>query len=58
MNKHMLFTALLLMLPGLSWGTLTTPPIPIPSVTEPSTLALLGAGGVVAGLVWLIRRKK
>jgi hypothetical protein len=56
MNKPKLITALLLMLPSLSWGT---GPVPLPKpVTEPSLLALLGAGGVIAGLVWFIRRRK
>jgi hypothetical protein len=54
MNKQKLITALLLMLPGLSWGGET----PTVSTPEPGMLALLGAGGVVAGVVWVIRRKK
>jgi hypothetical protein len=51
MNKQKLITALL-MLPGLSWAQ------PAPSVSEPGMLPLLAAGGVVAGVVWFIRRKK
>lgn len=50
MNKHKLITALLLMLPGLSWG-------PSIEVTEPGMLPLLAAGGVVAVAVSFIRRK-
>ena len=52
MNPHKLITAFLLMLPGLSWGV---PPVAVP---EPGTLPLLAAGGMVAGAVQYMRRKK
>lgn len=52
MNKQKLITALLLMLPGLSWAQ------PAPSVPEPGMLALLGAGGLVVAAVSFFRRKK
>jgi hypothetical protein len=54
MNKHKLITTMLLMLPGLSWGG-ETPTVTAP---EPGMLALLAAGGVVAGVAAVIRRKK
>jgi hypothetical protein len=51
MNYHRIITAILLMLPGLSWG----PPV---EVAEPSILPLLAAGGVVAVAVKFMRRNK
>ena len=51
MKTEKLITALLLMLPGLSWG----PGVPMP---EPSILPLVAAGGVVAVAVKFMRRKK
>lgn len=51
MNKHKLFTALLLMFPGLSWGNVIETP-------EPGILPLLAAGGLVAGALAFIRRNK
>ena len=52
MNAQKLLTALMLMLPGLSWGT---PPVVAP---EPGILPLLAAGGIVAVAVKFMRRKK
>ena len=52
MNAQKLLTALMLMLPGLSWG-----PTPI-DVPEPGILPLLAAGGIVAIAVKFMRRKK
>ena len=49
MKLQKLITALLLLLPGLSWGV---------DVPEPSILPLLAAGGVVAVAVKFMRRKK
>lgn len=51
MDKLKLITALLLMLPGLSWGEAIEAP-------EPGILPLLAAGGVVAVAVAFLRRKK
>jgi len=51
MKAEKLITALLLMLPGLSWG----PTIPVP---EPSILPLLAAGGIVMVAAKFMRRKK
>jgi hypothetical protein len=51
MNTHKLITALLLMLPGLSWGGIIETP-------EPGILPLLAAGGLVVGVIAFIRRKK
>ena len=61
MNTQKLITALLLLLPGLSWGQVRiicseTPELC--AVPEPSMLALLGAGGAVVGVVAFLRRKK
>ena len=53
MNAQKLLTALMLMLPGLSWGT--PPPVVAP---EPGILPLLAAGGIVAVAVKFMRRKK
>ena len=50
MRIDKLITALLLMLPGLSWGPAVVP--------EPSILPLVAAGGVVAVAVKFMRRKK
>lgn len=50
MKTEKLFTALLLMLPGLSWAPVVVP--------EPDVLPLLAAGGVIAVAVKLVRRKK
>jgi hypothetical protein len=51
MKYEKLITALLLLLPGLSWG-------PVGQVNEPSILPLLAAGGIVAVAVKFMRRKK
>ena len=53
MKAEKLITALLLMLPGLSWGP--TPPVHVP---EPSILPLLAVGGIVMVAVKFMRRKK
>jgi hypothetical protein len=50
MNYHRPITALLLMLPGLSWAP--------PQVGEPSIHPLLAAGGVVAVAIKFVKRKK
>ena len=50
MNVEKLLTALLLLLPGLSWAP--------PAVSEPSMLPLLAAGGVVAIAVKFMKRKR
>ena len=52
MNYEKLITALLLLLPGLSWGQ------PLPDVPEPGILPLLAAGGIVAVAVKFLKRKK
>ena len=52
MNSQKILTALLLMLPGLSWAP---QPLPVP---EPGVLPLLAAGGIVAVAVKFMRRKK
>ena len=52
MKSQKLITALLLMLPGLSWGV---SPIPVP---EPGILPLLAVGGIVMVAVKFMRRKK
>jgi hypothetical protein len=50
MNVEKLLTALLLLLPGLSWAP--------PALSEPSMLPLLAAGGVVAIAVKFMKRKR
>lgn len=54
MNVNKLIAVSLLMLPGLSWAGGT----PTVSAPEPGMLALLGIGGVVAGLIAFTRRRK
>ena len=51
MKSQKLTTALLLMLPGMSWGSV----YPVP---EPGILPLLAAGGIVMVAVKFMRRKK
>ena len=46
-------TALMLMLPGLSWAGV--PPVPVP---EPEVLALLAIGGAAAVAIKFMKRKK
>ena len=48
-----LITALMLMLPGLSWAG--EPPVLVP---EPEVLALLAIGGVAAVAIKFMNRKK
>ena len=56
MKSQKLVTALLLMLPGLSWAPpFPGGPVPVP---EPSILPLLAAGGIVMVAVKFMRRKK
>ena len=50
MKIEKLITALLLMLPGLSWGQVAVP--------EPSMLPLLATAGVAAVAVKYMKRKK
>ena len=52
MKSQKLITALLFMLPGLSWGPMQV------TVPEPSILPLLAAGGIVMIAVKFMRRKK
>ena len=54
MKSQKLITALMLMLPGLSWGGFI-PPTPVP---EPNVLALLAVGGVAAAAIKFMKRKK
>jgi hypothetical protein len=46
-----LITALMLMMPGLSWAS-------APTIPEPEVLALLAIGGVAAVAIKFINRKK
>jgi uncharacterized membrane protein len=55
MKSQKLITALMLMLPGLSWGGATVPP---PQIPEPEILALLAVGGVAAAAIKFMKRKK
>ena len=52
MKAEKLITALLLMLPGLSWGP------PVVAVPEPGILPLLAAGGIVMVAAKFMRGKK
>ena len=52
MNVQKLITALMFMLPGLSWGPPST------AAPEPGILPLLAAGGIVAAAVKFMRKKK
>ena len=52
MNLQKLIAALLLIMPGLSWGGIRV------TAPEPGILALLGVGGLVVGAIAFIRRKK
>jgi len=53
MKLQKLITALMLMLPGLSWGG-----IPEQQVPEQEVLALLAVGGVAAAAIKFMERKK
>ena len=63
MKSQKLITAVMLMLPGLSWGNDCSPEsggmtcvhIPAP---EPGILPLLAAGGIIMVAVKFMRRKK
>jgi hypothetical protein len=55
MKSQKLITAVLLMLPGLSWGGFPMPPVSAP---EPGILPLLAVGGIVTVAVQIMRRKK
>ena len=66
MKSQKLITAVMLMLPGLSWGEICSPGyttnggmtcvhIPAP---EPGILPLLAAGGIIMVAVKFMRRKK
>jgi hypothetical protein len=55
MKSQKLITAVLLLLPGLSWGGFPMPPV---SVSEPGLLPLLAVGCIVAVAVQFMRRKK
>jgi hypothetical protein len=52
MKSQKLITAVLFMLPGLSWGP------PATAVPEPGILPLLAVGGIVAVAAQYMRRKK
>jgi uncharacterized membrane protein len=54
MKSQKLITALMLMIPGLSWGG-EPPPVQVP---EPEVLALLAVGGVAAAAIKFMKRKK
>lgn len=53
MKSQKLITALMLMLPGLSWAG-----GPVVQVPEPEVLALLAVGGVTAAAIKFMKRKK
>lgn len=53
MKSYNVITALILMLPGLSWGPGEPDQIP-----EPGILPLLAAGGIVALAIKFMKRKK
>ena len=53
MQPSKLITALLLILPSLSWAGIDVTPVP-----EPEVLALLAIGGVAAVAIKFMNRKK